>query len=109
METKMKVNDLIGQSLQIIGRDNIMRTYPIFHAEKINGGMKIYTRFNQRGFRLYENVYWRIQNVKIVSKKENFVCFKNILFIFFNILFIYLLKLIYLKNNKWNKIYFLQI
>ncbi len=61
----MKKNNIIGQSLQIIGSDNIMRTYPIFKVEEIKKGLKIFTRFNHRGFRVYENVYWRIQNVKI--------------------------------------------
>ena len=65
IETKMKKNNIIGQSLQIIGSDNIMRTYPIFKVEEIKKGLKIFTRFNHRGFRVYENVYWRIQNVKI--------------------------------------------
>lgn len=65
IETKMKKEELIGQSLQIIGNDKIMRTYPIFKAENIKEGMKIYTRINQKGFKLYENVYWRIQTVKM--------------------------------------------
>ena len=51
-----------------------MRTYPIFHVEKINKGLKIYTRYNSRGFRVYENVYYRIQNIKTdeeIIKEEN--------------------------------------
>ena len=43
----------------------------IFNVEKINNGLKIYTRFNSRGFRVYENVYYRIQNIKIVEEKIN--------------------------------------
>ena len=49
--------------MQIIGNDSIVRTYPIFNVEKINSGLKIYTRVNSTGFRVYENVYYRIQNI----------------------------------------------
>ena len=63
IETELKKEDIKGQSFQIIGNDSIVRTYPIFNVEKINNGLKIYTRFNSRGFRVYENVYYRIQNI----------------------------------------------
>ena len=39
--------------------------------EEINNGLKIYTRFNSRGLRVYENVYYRIQNIKIAEEKIN--------------------------------------
>jgi len=71
IETDLKKENIKGQSLQIIGNDSIVRTYPIFNVEKINNGLKIYTRFNSRGFRVYENVYYRIQNVEIVEEKIN--------------------------------------
>ena len=71
IETKLKKENIVGQSLQIIGNDSIVRSYPIFHVEKINNGLKIYTRYHSRGFRVYENVYYRIQNAKIVEEKIN--------------------------------------
>ena len=74
IETELKKENIKGQSLQIIGNDTLMRTYPIFHVEKINKGLKIYTRYNSRGFRVYENVYYRIQNIKTdeeIIKEEN--------------------------------------
>ena len=71
IETKLKKENIVGQSLQIIGNDSIVRCYPIFHVEKINNGLKIYTRYHSRGFRVYENVYYRIQNAKIVEEKIN--------------------------------------
>ena len=71
-ETENEENEnIVGQSLQIIGNDSIVRSYPIFHVEKINNGLKIYTRYHSRGFRVYENVYYRIQNAKIVEEKIN--------------------------------------
>ena len=71
IETKLKKENIVGQSLQIIGNDSIVRSYPIFHVEKINNGLKIYTRYHSRGFRVFENVYYRIQNAKIVEEKIN--------------------------------------
>ena len=71
IETKLKKENIIGQSLQIIGNDSIVRSYPIFHVEKINNGLKIYTRYHCRGFRVYENANYRIQNAKIVEEKNN--------------------------------------
>ena len=69
IETKLNKENINGQSLQIIGNDSILRTYPIFHVENINNGLKIYTRYNSRGFRVYENVNYRIQNVKMFEEK----------------------------------------
>ena len=69
IETKLNKENINGQSLQIIGNDSIVRTYPIFHVENINNGLKIYTRYNSRGFRVYENVNYRIQNVKMFEEK----------------------------------------
>ena len=37
--------------------------------KNINNGLKIYTRYNSRGFRVYENVNYRIQNVKMFEEK----------------------------------------
>ena len=70
IETKLKKENIIGQSLQIIGNDSIVRSYPIFKVENIKDGLKIYTRFNSRGFRVYENVNYRIQNVKMFEEKK---------------------------------------
>ena len=70
METKLEKENIKGQNLQIIGNDTIMRTYPIFKIEKINNGLRIYTRLNTRGFRVYENVYWRIQNIEMIEEDE---------------------------------------
>ena len=69
IETKLNKENINGQSLQIIGNDSIVRTYPIFNVENINNGLKIFTRFNSRGFRVYENVQYRIQNVKTYEEK----------------------------------------
>ena len=71
IETELKKENINGQSLQIIGNDSIVRTYPIFNVENINNGLKIYTRFNSRGFRVYENVYYRIQNIQIAEEIIN--------------------------------------
>ena len=66
----MKVNDLIEQSLQIIGRDNnIMRTYPIFHSENIIEGYWRILDLIKEDLDYVKNVYWRILNVKFVSNK----------------------------------------
>ena len=48
IETELKKENIKGQSLQIIGNDNIVRNYPIFNVEKIKNGLKIYTRFKIR-------------------------------------------------------------
>ena len=44
-----------------------MRTCPIYKVENINTGLKIYTRLNSRGFKIHENVSWRIQK-KLLKK-----------------------------------------
>ena len=83
--TKENIN---GQSLQIIGNDSIVRTYPIFHVENINNGLKIYTRYNSRGFRVYENVNYRIQNVKMFEEKRKLSGFVIFLIVFGCVLFV---------------------
>ena len=114
IETELKKENIKGQSLQIIGNDSIVRTYPIFNVEKINNGLKIYTRFNSRGFRVYENVYYRIQNIKIAEetikeeKEENISGFVIFLIVFiFIILISIIIFLLYrcYKRKKYGLIY----
>ena len=96
IESDLKKENIIGQSLQIIGGDNIMRTYPIFKVENIKKGLRLYTRFNSRGFRVYENVYWRIQNIELTEDEEKdnlsgfciFLIIVGIIIIFAIIIFI---------------------
>ena len=109
IDSKLKKENIIGQSLQIIGNDNIMRTYPIFKVEDIKNGLKLFTRFNSRGFRVYENVFWRIQNIKLTEdeEKNNLSGFSIFLIIVGSIIIFAVIIFIiyhYYRNKKKNRI-----